>query len=70
MPALKDYLGSTCPVCVKDILQPAPSIARMPPGEYAFCPSCESALSLDDLGQLARGRVGFFARLFRRPSRA
>lgn len=70
MTAVRDFFGSNCPVCAKDILQQAPSLARMPPGEYAWCPSCESRLSVADLVALHKPRGSFLSRLFRRPSRA
>lgn len=66
MPVLSDFLGSKCPVCAKDILQRAPSIARMPPGEYAYCHTCESALSVNDLSTLMGPKRGILAKIFGR----
>lgn len=70
MAALRDYFGTSCPVCAHDILQKAPSVARMPPGDYAWCASCESHLTLADLAQISKKKGGFLARLFGKPSRA
>lgn len=69
MPALRDFFGSTCPHCTKDILQQAPSTNRMQPEDRAWCPSCQTRFTVD---QLARGAKGsFFSKLFggSRPSR-
>lgn len=63
MVALTEFLGRGCPVCAKDILQRPPSVARMPPEQYAYCHSCRSALSVNDLVTLFRPK-GFLSRLF------
>jgi hypothetical protein len=48
MPSLRDYLGSTCPACKKDILQAAPTTNRMPgQADLAWCPACRATLTLD-----------------------
>lgn len=66
MRALKEFLGSPCPVCKQDILQRPPERARMPvSADLAFCPGCESELNADELNRLTRPGLGFFARLAR-----
>ena len=70
MPALRDFLGSKCPHCQNDILQQAPTTNRMPGKELAWCPSCKSTMSIEDL-QHHRGaaaKPGIMARLFGRPT--
>ena len=61
MSAIRAYLGSSCPSCHKDILQAAPSTNRMPGEEKAWCASCNTRFSAD---QLARPKAGFLKRLF------
>ena len=63
---LRDYFGSKCPCCARDILQQAPSTNRMPGQAYAWCPTCDARLSIDDLRRRA-GASGFLKRLFGRP---
>lgn len=69
MPALRDYVGTNCPHCTKDILQQAPSTNRMQPEEAAWCPSCHSKFSVEQLARVAK--PGLLGRLFggSRPSR-
>lgn len=63
MPALRDFFGSDCPSCTKDILQAEPSKNRMPGPERAWCPTCQSAFTVE---QLARrpGAGSLLRRLF------
>lgn len=63
---LRDFYGSKCPCCARDILQQAPSHNRMPGEALAWCPTCDARLSLDDLRNRA-GVGGFFKRFFGRP---
>ena len=72
MSDLREFLGAKCPCCSKDILQQAPSTNRMPGKELAWCPTCKSTLTLDDLARRARKprSAGLLARLFGRPNHA
>jgi hypothetical protein len=63
---LRDYYGSKCPCCARDILQQAPSSNRMPGQALAWCPTCDARLSLADLQRRA-GVGGLFKRLFGKP---
>lgn len=68
MAAIRDFFGTNCPHCAKDILQQAPSTNRMPGAELAFCPSCRTQFSLADLQRGAKPSL--LGRLFgNRPSR-
>lgn len=68
MASLRDFVGSKCPCCSKDILQQAPSSNRMPGAELAWCPTCDARLSPDDLARRRGGAGGFLKRLFGRPA--
>ena len=72
MPAFREFLGSKCPCCAKDILQQAPTSNRMPGKEVAWCPTCKSTLTLDELNaRVGRSaRPSLLARLFGRPHHA
>lgn len=63
MASVRDFFGSKCPTCRADILQAAPSTNRMPGEEKAWCPSCQSRFSADDLAKGAT-RGGLMKRLF------
>lgn len=71
MPSVREFLGSKCPSCKNDILQAAPSTNRMPGADLAWCPSCKSTLTAE---QLARGGPrasgGLLGKLFGRPQRS
>ena len=68
--SLKDFLGSRCPCCSKDILQQAPSTNRMPGADLAWCPSCDARLSLDELVRGPKRTGGsLLGRLFGKPQR-
>lgn len=62
MPSVREHFGSKCPHCRADILQAAPSTNRMPGEEKAWCPSCQTRFSADDLARKAGG--SFLKRLF------
>lgn len=64
MPALRDFLGSPCPRCRRDILQAAPSSNRMPGEERAWCPRCDTRFSVDDLSRRKSGATGLIRRIF------
>lgn len=68
MAELRDYFGTKCPCCAKDILQQAPSSNRMPGAQLAWCPTCDAKLSIDDL-QRRRTPASFLRRLFGKPTR-
>ena len=68
VPAVRDFFGSKCPSCRLDILQAAPSTNRMPGEEKAWCPSCQSRFSAEDLSAKRKG--GFLKRVFGGPSSA
>jgi hypothetical protein len=68
MPALRDFIGSTCPRCAGDILQPAPSTNRMPGEALAWCPACRATMSLAELQ--SRPRATFWGKLFGRAQRS
>ena len=62
---VRDYFGSKCPCCAKDILQQAPSNNRMPGQALAWCPTCDARLGLADLQRSNKPSVtGFMKRLF------
>lgn len=63
MMRVRDFFGSKCPCCAKDILQQAPTNNRMPGAELAWCPTCDARLGLSDL-QRKPGASGFLKRLF------
>lgn len=63
---LRDFYGSKCPCCAKDILQQAPSSNRMPGQALAWCPTCDARLSLSDL-QRKPSPATFLKRLFGKP---
>ncbi|HVL47987.1 MAG TPA: hypothetical protein VM889_05480 [Candidatus Thermoplasmatota archaeon] len=68
MSDLRSFIGSRCPHCAQDILQPAPETARMPIKDRLSCLACGTVFRLADLEErVARG--GFLARLFARPDR-
>lgn len=69
MAHLRDFFGSKCPRCALDILQQLPSANRMQPVDLAWCPSCQSKFTVEDLQQ-ARGGLGWLKRLLgSRPQR-
>ncbi|MEA3201021.1 MAG: hypothetical protein QOE90_2449 [Thermoplasmata archaeon] len=68
MADLRAFLGSKCPSCRNDILQPEPSTNRMPGPARAWCPSCHASLSAEELAAGPR-RGGLLKRLFSKPSR-
>lgn len=66
MASLRDFLGSPCPHCRRDILQVQPSANRMPDPDLAWCPACKGSFTSEDLARGSRGPGGFFRRLFGR----
>ena len=68
MADLRAYLGSACPSCRNDILQPEPSTNRMPGPARAWCPSCHAAMTADELAARPQ-RGSLLKRLFSKPSR-
>lgn len=62
MSAIRAYLGSNCPSCSKDILQAAPSTNRMPGEEKAWCASCGTRFSAEQLARAPKG--GLLKKLF------
>lgn len=63
---VRDFFGSKCPCCAKDILQQAPSKNRMPGQALAWCPTCDARLGIEDL-QRKPSAAGFLKRLFGKP---
>ncbi|MHB8586532.1 MAG: hypothetical protein ACYDDF_11960 [Thermoplasmatota archaeon] len=72
LPELRRFIGTKCPACARDILQSAPPVARMPPGDYLFCPACDTRQTLGDLLHGGAGAVkgSVFGRLFGKANRA
>ena len=70
MPSLRDHMGSKCPRCASDILQPAPSTNRMPGQELAWCPTCHATMGLAELEAKGTRRApSLLGKLFGRPQR-
>ncbi|HWG90041.1 MAG TPA: hypothetical protein VNZ52_04240 [Candidatus Thermoplasmatota archaeon] len=65
MATLRDFFGTPCPACAKDILQPAPQVTRMPRNE-AHCPTCKSDLTLEQLLGARQKKAGSFGGMMRR----
>lgn len=64
---VRDFFGSKCPCCARDILQQAPSNNRMPGApDLAWCPTCDARLGLAEL-QRRPGVAGFFKKMFGKP---
>lgn len=66
---LRDYLGTRCPCCAKDILQHAETTNRMPGAELAWCPACNAHLTVEQLSTRRKGNSSLFAKLFGKPQR-
>jgi hypothetical protein len=63
MTDIRSFIGSRCPACANDILQPAPETNRMPQKDRLTCPACTTSFRLSDLLGTQKPR-GFLGRLF------
>ncbi|MHB8606415.1 MAG: hypothetical protein ACYDCK_14305 [Thermoplasmatota archaeon] len=66
MSAVREFFGTKCLACAKDILQPPPQTNRMPIPDRAYCPRCGTVFTLKDLETAHAKGTGIFARLFGR----